>query len=46
VSSERGECLTWVRLTDGQPPKAHTYCFLSWLCVGLPDIITCTLAEW
>jgi len=25
--------------------KAHTYCFLSWLSVGLPEPITCTLAE-
>jgi len=31
ASSERNECLTWVRLADGQPRKAHTYCFLSWL---------------
>jgi len=44
ASSVRGKRLTWVRLTDGATPKAHTYCFLSWLYVGLPEPITCTLA--
>jgi len=26
-------------------PKAHTYCFLSWLCLGLPEPITCTVSQ-